>query len=543
MSALQSFERTEDAGFAASIGQGSVGLLSLLADSERLRTLEPDFARIDLASAGRRRLAVVRTEGQLALLTPRPGDFVLRSWAYVQQPQACGRVIETSEEAFDEWMAWCEQSQAALGGRRSGQEGARQATSPGAGSGDDLSEEISLAGIGAQSNEVIRFVSSVLFDSLKAGASDIHLEADPRGLDAKIRLDGVLCPLTRLDGVSEAGKVVSRIKVLSGLDIAERRIPQDGRLSVRYRQRAIDVRVSIMPSVHGEDVVLRILDREHLAQRLQGLTLAKLGFEEDLVQRFKRLCARPYGMVLVTGPTGSGKTTSLYAALTETRNPQEKVITIEDPVEYQLDGVLQIPVNERKGLTFAKGLRSILRHDPDRILVGEIRDQETAQIAVQSALTGHVVYTTVHANNAFDVLSRFTQLAIDPYDLAAALNGVLAQRLIRLVCPDCCQPASVNPQTLKSHGVQIEGHPTGKWVRAAGCRACRGSGYRGRRAIGELLMVTPEVKALLARRASQSELLATTAQDGFVSLRAVALRLAACGETTLAEVDRVTLAQ
>src|SRR5205085_7402158 len=289
---------------------------------------------------------------------------------------------------------------------------------------------------------VVRLVASTLYDAIKAGASDVHLETTTSGLTIKYRVDGVLMPAETVPGVEVAEQVISRIKVMSELDIAERRVPQDGRFKARHKHggeagRDIDFRVSVMPSVFGEDAVLRILDRRALSDQLRGLTLDSLGFDQDIIERMRKLSAEPYGMLLVTGPTGSGKTTSLYASITEVNKGLDKIITIEDPVEYQLPGVLQIPVNEQKGLTFARGLRSILRHDPDRIMVGEIRDQETANIAVQSALTGHLVSTTVHANNAFDVIGRFMHMNVDLYGFVSALNGILAQRLVRLVCPHC----------------------------------------------------------------------------------------------------------
>jgi general secretion pathway protein E len=327
--------------------------------------------------------------------------------------------------------------------------------------------------------------------------------------------------MRRVDSNELAAQSVSRIKVMAQLDIAERRVPQDGRLQIGYRNRTIDVRVSVMPSIHGEDAVLRILDREHLAQSLAGLTLTKLGFDEPSRTALHSLCRKPHGMLLVTGPTGSGKTTTLYAAIAETHQSRDKIITIEDPVEYQLPGVLQIPVNERKGLTFALGLRSILRHDPDKILVGEIRDAETAQIAVQSALTGHLVFTTVHANTVFDVVGRFDQFGIDAYTFASAINGVLAQRLLRRVCPHCA---------MRSEGGALL---------AKGCEHCRGTGYSGRFALGELLLMTPALKALVARRAPQIEIQAEAERSGWRSLRDQAMDAVALGITTLDEVERV----
>jgi general secretion pathway protein E len=492
----------------------------------------PRFDVVPLAEAARRRVAIADVDGAAAAIFGTR-DVTARSWAYLRAPWACGRVHVVAPEVFDRWLAAFEADVRALepagGASAAGVQGSTR-------------DSLSLASIDGESNVVVRFVAATLYDALQTGASDVHLEADARGLAVKFRLDGVLARITRIDSRETAEQAVSRIKVLSELDIAERRLPQDGRLSVGFRGRSIDVRVSVMPSVHGEDVVMRILDRQHLARELEGLTLARLGFDAVTVESLKSLCALPYGMVLVTGPTGSGKTTTLYAALSETRDDALKVITIEDPVEYQLDGVLQIPVNEKKGLSFARGLRSILRHDPDRILVGEIRDRETAEIAVQSALTGHLVYTTVHANSAFDVLGRFSQLGLDLHDLTAALNGVLAQRLVRKVCPACAAPRAAEPGRLAElHAAGLE-PSVASFARAVGCERCRFTGYRGRIAIGEVLRLTGELKEAIVGRQPARELRALAAGSGMVSLRHRALQRAAEGITTLEEVDRVTLA-
>jgi general secretion pathway protein E len=425
-----------------------------------------------------------------------------------------------SVETFEAWLVQAEVGLSALGTLAIGD---TEVVTPGIAD----AESLSLREIGADASPAVRFINSTLYDALKIGASDIHLESDPGGLTVKFRIDGVLTTMRRIDGADLAMRAISRIKVMAQLDIAERRVPQDGRLQIAYNGRSIDVRVSIMPSIHGEDAVLRILDREHLAQSLAGLTLAKLGFDDGAQAAIRRLCGMPHGMLLVTGPTGSGKTTTLYAAIAETHQSRDKIITIEDPVEYQLPGVLQIPVNERKGLTFARGLRSILRHDPDKILVGEIRDAETAQIAVQSALTGHLVFTTVHANTVFDVVGRFDQFGIDTYTFASAVNGVLAQRLVRRLCPECSEPDSRSP---------VPGYRL-----ARGCERCRGTGYSGRFALGELLTLTSELKALVARRAPHAEIQAAALATGWASLRDQALHAASLGLTTLEEVDRVAV--
>jgi general secretion pathway protein E len=378
---------------------------------------------------------------------------------------------------------------------------------------NDKTQEISFERAAEEDSPVVRLVTSTLYDALKAGASDVHLESTGTGLTIKYRIDGVLIPAEQVPGAELAEQVVSRIKVMSELDIAERRVPQDGRFKASREGRDIDFRVSVMPSVFGEDAVLRILDRKTLTDQVNGLTLESLGFEKDIKNRIRGLSSHPYGMILVTGPTGSGKTTTLYAVISEVNQGLDKIITIEDPVEYQLPGVLQIPVNEQKGLTFARGLRSILRHDPDRIMVGEIRDPETAEIAIQSALTGHLVYTTVHANNAFDVLGRFMHMGVDPYNLVSALNAVLAQRLVRIYCRSC---------------------------KGRGCAPCRGTGFRGRKAIGELLVLNDELRELIIARAPARKLKEAARAAGTVALREAALRLVDNGETSLEEINRVT---
>jgi general secretion pathway protein E len=374
-------------------------------------------------------------------------------------------------------------------------------------------QEISFEAAAEADSTVVKLVSSTLYDALKAGASDVHLESTASGLSIKYRVDGVLTAAESMPGTELAEQVISRIKVMSELDIAERRVPQDGRFRARRDGRDIDFRVSVMPSVYGEDAVLRILDRRALTDQLQGLTLDALGFAAEMKSQLRQLSTEPYGMVLVTGPTGSGKTTTLYAVISEANKGLDKIITIEDPVEYQLPGVLQIPVNEQKGLSFARGLRSILRHDPDRIMVGEIRDPETAEIAVQSALTGHLVYTTVHANNAIDVLGRFQHMGVDAYNLVSALNGVLAQRLIRVICKSC---------------------------RSRGCPDCRNTGFKGRKAIGELLVLNDELRELITARAPARKLKEAARAAGTVPLRDAALALVEAGETTLEEINRVT---
>ena len=387
---------------------------------------------------------------------------------------------------------------------------------------------------------VIRLVDSIVFAGLERRASDIHIEGTDNSVVVKYRVDGVLqqamAPLAR----EFQSNLITRIKVMSELDIAERRVPQDGRFRVRYHNRPIDFRVSIMPSIHGEDAVLRILDKQSLHEKFRELRLDVLGLAEREIRRLRRYIREPYGMVLVTGPTGSGKTTTLYAALSEIKSEEDKIITIEDPVEYQLRGILQIPVNEKKGLTFARGLRSILRHDPDKIMVGEIRDNETAQIAIQSALTGHLVFTTVHANNVVDVLGRFLNMGVEPYNFVSALNCILAQRLVRLICDNCRRPVEISPELLEESGLDAE-----KWkdvvsYEGAGCAECNQTGFRGRTAIGELLALSDRIREIILEKRPSSEIRRAAREEGMVTLRESALEKVRQGLTTLREVNKVT---
>lgn len=401
---------------------------------------------------------------------------------------------------------------------------------------------LSIPTIEQTDNPTVRLVDATLYDALKLGASDIHFELQQRTLYIKYRLDGVLQEIKSVDSLDAAHQVVSRIKVLSDLDISEHRVPQDGRFRVVLEDREVDFRVSIMPNAVGEDAVLRILDRRQLTGQFSELTLDALSFEHE-VKTFIRTASRlPYGLLLVTGPTGSGKTTTLYAAITEINTGLDKIVTIEDPIEYQLPRVLQIPVNEKKGLTFARGLRSILRHDPDKIMVGEIRDSETAQIAVQAALTGHQVFTTVHANNVFDVIGRFSNMGVDSYSLVAALSGIVAQRLVRTVCQHCAKPhvlSSEELEMLELSEAETCGH-VGHFRLAVGCERCRGTGYSGRSAIAEVLPIDDEMKNLLVQHAPIGTLKTAARQNGFRSLRQSALALASKGLTTLDEINRVT---
>lgn len=407
---------------------------------------------------------------------------------------------------------------------------------------DSGDEVLSIDKLTTDTSPIIRLIDSTLFDALKKRASDIHIESADEGVIIKYRVDGVLYQATETIDSRFQSPIISRIKVMSELDISERRIPQDGRFKVRLGAKSIDFRVSIMPTSFGEDAVIRILDKESIAADMKGLTFDALGFAKREKERLRQRIREPYGMVLVTGPTGSGKTTTLYAALTEIHSLEEKIVTIEDPVEYQVKGVVQVPVNEKKGLTFARGLRSILRHDPDKIMVGEIRDPETAQIAVQSALTGHLVFTTVHANNVFDVLGRFLHMGIDPYNFVSCLNCVMAQRLVRIFCPHCKQPTTYDENLLSSYGLSTDQCADARFYTAPGCKECNGLGYSGRSAIVELLEMDDEMRELIAAKAPVSLLKQKALDKGTVFLRQAALNKVLAGETSFREIDRVTFA-
>jgi len=390
---------------------------------------------------------------------------------------------------------------------------------------------------------VVRLVETIIFTALERRASDIHIEARDAEVAVKYRIDGVLQHAMQPIAKEWHGMVLSRIKVLSDLDIAERRVPQDGRFRVRYKGRYIDLRVSIMPASHGEDAVLRVLDKETLSENFQNLNLDVVGFSAEELYRFRRYIHEPYGMVLVTGPTGSGKTTTLYAAINEIKSDEDKFVTIEDPVEYQVRGITQIPVNEKKGLTFARGLRSILRHDPDKIMVGEIRDQETAQIAIQSALTGHLVFTTVHANNVTDVIGRFVNMGVEPYNFVSALNCIMAQRLVRVICPNCKRPKKYSPEELKEFGLDPAVWSNGSLVEGVGCLECSGTGYHGRTAICELLDLTDRIREMIVDRRPTSEVKRAAREDGMLTLRESGLAKVRAGMTTIKEINKVTFVE
>jgi type IV pilus assembly protein PilB len=405
-------------------------------------------------------------------------------------------------------------------------------------------ESISIDKLTAQGDmsPIIRLVDTTIFTALQRRASDIHIETRDDSVVIKFRIDGVLTQAMNPIAKEHHSTIISRIKVMSELDISERRVPQDGRFRVKYGQpeRPIDFRVSIMPSIHGEDAVLRVLDKESMSEKFKSLTLDVVGFDEEDLRKFRRYINEPYGMVLVTGPTGSGKTTTLYAGINEIKTDEDKIITIEDPVEYQIRGITQIPVNEKKGLTFARGLRSILRHDPDKIMVGEIRDTETAQIAIQSALTGHLVFTTVHANNVVDVLGRFLNMGVEPYNFVSALNCILAQRLVRLICNSCRTVVHYPPEVLDASGLDSEQWSKVAFYEGQGCIECAGTGFRGRSAIHELLDLSDRIREMILAKKPTSEIRRAAREEGMRFLRESALDKVRLGLTTLKEINKVT---
>ncbi len=408
---------------------------------------------------------------------------------------------------------------------------------------DQGEQDLDLDRLADETAPVIRLIDTIVLTALERRVSDIHIEAHDADVTVKYRIDGALYAAMNPIDISYHQMLISRIKVMSELDIAERRVPQDGRFRVKIKGRTIDFRVSIIPSAHGENCVIRILDKEQINESFRDLNLNVVGFDPDDLVKFRRFIAEPYGMVLVTGPTGSGKTTTLYAALNEIYNEEDKIITIEDPVEYQLRGVMQIPVNEKKGLTFARGLRAILRHDPDKVMVGEIRDTDTAQIAINAALTGHLVFTTVHANNVIDVIGRFLNIGVEVYNFVSALNCILAQRLVRQLCPHCKRRYQPNDQELIDSGINPDKYRNGIFYESVGCPECNQTGYRGRTAIHELLDVTDPIRELILARRPGSEVRRAARQEGLNSLRESALKKVFSGVTTLREINRVTFVE
>jgi type II secretory ATPase GspE/PulE/Tfp pilus assembly ATPase PilB-like protein len=404
-------------------------------------------------------------------------------------------------------------------------------------------ESLTVEKLTSDISPVIRLVDSTIYTAIQRRASDIHIETADDAVNVKYRIDGVLQPAMRPIAKQFHSSIVSRIKVMAELDIAEKRVPQDGRFKLRMPGKTIDFRVSVMPSAHGEDVVIRILDKESISEQFTELRLDILGFPEAELKRFRKYIAEPYGMVLVTGPTGSGKTTTLYAALSEIKSIEDKIITIEDPVEYQLRGITQIPINEKKGLTFARGLRSILRHDPDKIMVGEIRDNETAQIAINSALTGHLVFTTVHANNVLDVLGRFLNMGVEAYQFVSALNCVLAQRLVRTICHHCKRPAKITRALLDESGLDPSLEQSHTFYEGIGCIECGGTGFKGRTAICELLDLSDNIREMILEKRPTSEIKKSAREEGMRFLRESAVERVMQGITTLREINKVTFVE
>jgi len=406
----------------------------------------------------------------------------------------------------------------------------------------DEEEAVDVRTLPAES-PIVRLVDSLVLGAIDRRASDIHVETKDREVIVKYRIDGVLYSALEPLDKRHHDTIISRLKVMSELDIAEKRVPQDGRFRLRVKGRTIDFRVSIMPSIHGEDAVIRVLDKEQLNEAFRRLRLDVLGFTDEDLRKLRKYITEPYGMVVVTGPTGSGKTTTLYAALSEIATPEDKIITIEDPVEYQIPGIVQVPVNEKKGLTFARGLRSILRHDPDKIMVGEVRDPETAQIAVQSALTGHLVFTTVHANNVFDVIGRFIHMGVEPYNFVSALNCVMAQRLVRVLCRHCKRPAPVPEAVLRESGLDPDLYGEQEFFEPSGCEECGDTGFLGRTAVAELLDMSDRIRQMILERRPAAEIKAAAREEGMTFLRDSALERVFAGATTLREINKVTFVQ
>ena len=500
-------------------------------EMKAIHALSPAFDRLPFAEAIMHECVLFRRDQNYLLAVSNPFSNKLRAWA---------------EERFDMAVEWYLVHPADLTAFFTQQEKTMRAMDQVLPSTelDNIQngiEDLSLKSINAGTSQVVRLVHSTLYDAHKSQASDIHLEMTTGALSIKYRIDGVLTSIGVMQGADLAEQVISRIKVMSELDIAERRVPQDGRFKISIQGREIDFRVSIMPSIFGEDAVLRILDRQALSDHIEGLTLNQLGFNQAAIATIRRLSSEPYGMLLVTGPTGSGKTTSLYAAISEVNHGHDKIVTIEDPIEYQLPGVLQIPVNEKKGLTFARGLRSILRHDPDKIMVGEIRDAETAQIAIQAALTGHLVFTTVHANNVFDVIGRFSHMGVDPYSFVSALNGIVAQRLVRLLCVHCAVDERPDDKLTAESGISAEEASQFKFRSGKGCGQCRGSGYRGRNAIAEILILNDEIRELIVAQEPIRRIKEAARNNGTRFLREGALDMVRQGLPSLEEANRVTI--
>jgi len=479
-----------------------------------------------------------RENGQMVIAMADPSDLLLLDELKAQLRVPL-KVEVATWSAIESVLRKGDASQRVL---QEATEGFRAALVKETDQGEEVLELDRLSG-DAEMSPIIKLVDTIVFTALEKRASDIHLETRDNDMVVRYRIDGALYEAGDPIDIRHHQTIISRIKVMSELDIAERRVPQDGRFRMRIKGRSVDFRVSIMPSIHGEDAVIRILDKEQINESFKDLRLEVVGFDPNLLGKFRRFIHEPYGMVLVTGPTGSGKTTTLYAALNEIRNDEDKILTIEDPVEYQLRGVTQIQVNEKKGLTFARGLRSILRHDPDKIMVGEIRDMETAQIAINSALTGHLVFTTVHANNVIDVIGRFINMGVEPYNFVSALNCTLAQRLVRLLCPRCRKQYQPTEAEMIESGLIPSKYRDRIFYKSVGCEICNHTGYRGRTAIHELLDMSDSIRELIIERRPGSEVRRAAVQEGLGSLRESALRLVFEGQTTLHEINRVTFVE
>jgi general secretion pathway protein E len=526
----------------AGTGQPVRRVLAAVAQRLGLRVIEsiemsrctPAFDRLPLVRALERTAVLLRPPGETRVLavTPDAFDLDLATWLEAQAGSGAEVVLALRSDI----QAYLTQQEAAARAVQTILQDTGNALSARA-----VAEELTFSSATQDHSAAVKVVNSTLYDALKSDASDVHLEATAEGLTVRYRIDGLLDEVATIKGNDLSEQIISRLKVLAELDIAERRVPQDGSFRVSRGGRDIDLRVSVMPSVHGEDAVIRILDKQRMVEATGRLTLDVLGFDKRALKTVRGLLEQPYGMLLVTGPTGSGKTTTLYAALAEINTGRDKIITIEDPVEYQIPGILQIPVNDKKGLTFARGLRSILRHDPDKIMVGEIRDRETAEIAVQASLTGHLVLTTVHANNVFDVFSRFTHMNIDPYGFASALNGIWAQRLVRIVCQHCGTEHAATHEERETLGPEYLDASDLVLRRGAGCGDCRGTGYRGRKAIAEILRLTEEIREMIVDRKPARVIRAAARADGTRTLREACIDLVLAGETTVEELKRVTL--
>jgi general secretion pathway protein E len=495
-----------------------------------LQAMRPDFDRIAYTECVQRGVLIASDEaGQSYLVLGDPFDGAAEDWA-LRRHGAAGAMPRTAIAHPDDLQAYFAQQERQLRAMDGFDSDAAARND------EEVAAVITLSTISDDASPV---VNSTIYDALKLQASDIHMECDAGCLHVLYRIDGVLVPITQVQGQDMAEQVISRIKVMADLDIAERRVPQDGRFKVRVNGREIDFRVSVMPNIFGEDAVLRLLDRQSLTEQAKALRLDNLGLDEHTIAAVRKLASKAHGMLLVTGPTGSGKTTTLYAAITEIHTGRDKIVTIEDPVEYRLPRVLQIPVNEKKGLTFARGLRSILRHDPDKIMVGEIRDDETAQIAVQAAFTGHLVFTTVHANSVFDVLGRFLHMGVDAYSFAAALNGIVAQRLLRMNCTHCAVEVQPDDAELALAGLTREEVAGWTFKAGKGCGHCRGAGYKGRKAVAEVLVLDDTLRELIAGKAPISTLKQRAQTAGLRLLNHTAMQWVARGQTTLEEVTRV----